>query len=117
MEFIARFHDAGTLLRLRSLLRSKGIPTYAPEVESRRLGEQWTLFVLLDAQADDARRLIRDPEHEPAMRVDADEIEARMEEFVKSPQQHAQFVKQITIVGAVVLAAFCVLAYVMSKVV
>ncbi|NUO77060.1 MAG: hypothetical protein HOQ32_13710 [Lysobacter sp.] len=66
MEFICRFHDADELQRVRGLLRSKGIPTFAPQVEPRRMGAQWTLFVYLNEQADDARRILRDPGHQPA---------------------------------------------------
>lgn len=105
MEFICRFHDADELQRVRGLLRSKGIPTFAPQVESRRMGEQWALFVYLNEQADDARRILRDPGHEPAHPVDAVEFEAALP---KTPDE-GLFAKQLTILGAVVVVAFVAL--------
>ena len=48
MEFICRFHDGDELKRVRHLLASKGIPTFAPLVERPRMGEQWVLFACIN---------------------------------------------------------------------
>ena len=79
MEFICRFHDGDELKRVRHLLASKGIPTFAPLVERPRMGEQWALFACINEQADDVRKLLRDPTHEPALSVDAQAFEAMLE--------------------------------------
>lgn len=78
MKYIARYYDGDTLLRARQLLRDKGIATHVVQEESRRLGEQWALFVCLNAQAEDALRLLRDPAHQPATRIDAAAFERHM---------------------------------------
>ncbi|MGN6153755.1 MAG: hypothetical protein ACTHOH_17380 [Lysobacteraceae bacterium] len=80
MRYLARFHDRNELARMRALLRSKGVPTWATTVESRRLGWQGTLHVCVDEQLDDALRLLRDPDHEPAHPVDAEAFERAMTE-------------------------------------
>lgn len=71
MKSIARYYDGDTLLRVRQLVRDKGIATHVVQEESRRLDEQRALFVRLNAQAEDALRLLRDPAHQSAIRVDA----------------------------------------------
>ena len=78
MEFICRFHDGDELRRVRELMSSKGIPTFAPRVEGKRMGEQWALFACINEQADDVRILLQDPGHEPAFRVNAEEFEAML---------------------------------------
>ncbi|QSX79403.1 hypothetical protein [Agrilutibacter solisilvae] len=79
MEFIARFHDPDELARVRHLLRSKGIPTYVRGIEGRSMGTQDALFACLNHQAEDARRVIHNPDFEPAHPVDAREVERAME--------------------------------------
>ena len=110
MEFICRFHDSDELHRVRSLLRSKGIPTFAPQVEGRRLGHQWALFVCLNEQAEDARRIIRDPGHKPALSVDAAAVERDLE-----PPDQGHIVKWATIAAVVVLVGFVGLVYAFSR--
>ena len=66
MRLLARFHDQEEFARVRALLREKGVPTWANTIESRRLGWQAVLHVCVDAQLDDALRLLRDPAHVPA---------------------------------------------------
>lgn len=78
MRLLARFHDPGELTRVRALLRQKGVPTWANTIEGRRLRWQAVLHVCLDAQLDDALRLLRDPAHVPAHPVDADAFERAM---------------------------------------
>ena len=80
MRHLARFHDRDELARVRALLRGKGVPTWATTVERRRLGWQGTLHVCLDEHLDDALRLLRDPDHEPAHPVDAEAFERAMAE-------------------------------------
>lgn len=104
MEFICRFHDGDELRRVRELLSSKGIPTFAPLVERPRMGEQWALFVCINEQADDARRLLRDPTHEPAVRVNAKEFEAMLEHHDTS-----LLTRGATFVAIAVLVAFSLL--------
>ena len=78
MQYLARFHDRDELARVHTLLRSKGVPTWAETVEGRRLGWQGTLHVCIDAQRDDALHLLRDPDHAPAHPVDAEAFEHAM---------------------------------------
>ena len=78
MEFICRFHDGDELRRVRDLLLAKGVPTFAPRVEGKRMGEQWALFACINEQADDVRRLLCDPTHEPANQDDAKAFEAML---------------------------------------
>jgi hypothetical protein len=106
MEFICRFHHSEELTRVRALLRSKGIPTFSPAVEPRRMGAQWALFVCLNEQAEDARRIIRDPSYVPSLAVNAEEFEATLE----TPDQ-GSLTKWVTITGLVVLAVFSGLVY------
>lgn len=113
MEFICRFHDGEALSEARERLRMKGIPSFAPEVEPRRMGSQWALFVYLPEQADDARQLLRDPDHEPALRVDATAFETAVEQAKADPSDKS-FVRWVTIVGAVVAAGFLALVYLRS---
>lgn len=113
MEFICRFHDGEALSEARERLRKKGIPSFAPEVEPRRMGSQWALFVYLPEQADDARQLLRDPDHEPALRVDATAFETAVEQAKVDPSDKS-FVRWVTIVGAVVAAGFLALVYLRS---
>lgn len=80
MEFIGRYHDGDELMRVRDLLHRKGIPTYASLVEGWRMGEQWALFVHINEQADDARRVLEDPRHEPANIVDMQAFEDALRE-------------------------------------
>ena len=75
MRLLARFHDQEEFARVRALLREKGVPTWANTIESRRLGWQAVLHVCVDAQLDDALRLLRDPAHVPAHPVDAEAFE------------------------------------------
>jgi hypothetical protein len=110
MEFICRFHDGTELARIRDLLRSKGIPTFEKSVESRRLGAQWALFVCLNDQAEDARRIIRDPTHEPSLSVDAEEFERALE----SPDQ-SLLIKWSTIMAVAVIVGFAGLVYVVLR--
>ncbi|MET7143948.1 hypothetical protein M3S04_19885 [Xanthomonas sp. PPL139] len=77
MKYIARYYDGDTLLRARQLLREKGIATHVVQEESRRLGEQWALFVCFNAQAEDALRVLHDPRHQPATRIDVAAFEQR----------------------------------------
>lgn len=114
MEFLCRFHDSDALSQARSRLREKGIPSFASEVESHRMGSQWALFVCLPEQAEDARRLLRDPNHEPAVRVDAAEFERAIEHAERAPSDET-FARWITIVGAVVAAGFLMLVYLRSQ--
>lgn len=113
MQFICRFHDKDALAEARSRLRGKGIPSFAPEVESRRMGSQWALFVCLPEQAEDARRLLRDPDHEPVYRVDAAAYEQAIES-AKSAPSDGTFARWITIAGAVVAVGFLALVYLRS---
>lgn len=78
MRHLARFHDRDELARVRALLRQKGVPTWAHTIEGRGLGWQAALQVCLDDQLDDALRLLRDPDHEPAHPVDAEAFEQAM---------------------------------------
>ena len=106
MEFICRFHDADELARVRQLLRSKGIPTHVMNAESRRLGEQWAMYACLGEQAEDARRVIRDPQHEPALQVNPVDFERAM-----ASGDDKLLVRWSTIILVAVARAFVVLAY------
>lgn len=112
MHYLARFHDRDELARMRALLRSKGVPTWATTVESRRLGWQGTLHVCVDEQLDDALQLLRDPDHEPAHPVDAEAFERAMAQGDGS----ALLVRMtsrllLALLGIVVIAAVAVLAW------
>lgn len=104
MEFIARLHDRDTLSELRHRLRCKGIPTHVVDMESRSMGWQAALFVCLPAQAEDARRLIKDPCHEPAMKVDAEAFERALD----SPDSRP-VAKWITLIAVAVVLWFVAL--------
>jgi hypothetical protein len=98
MRYIARFHDAQELARVRGLWRSKGIPTHQAQVEHRRIGEQWGLYVCIPEQVEDALRLIRDPDHEPALSVDAAAFEQALQ-----GQDQALLVRLATLTALVVV--------------
>ena len=111
MQFICRLHDQGELQRVRDLLRSKGIATYAPSVEPRRMGSQWALFVYLDAQAEDARRIIRDPRHEPDLVVDA----VRVERELANPEPSGALARWATVIALTVLVVVSGLTYLVRR--
>lgn len=75
MRYIARLYDQEELRRVRALLRSKGVPTYVTTVQSSRMGLEMALYVCIDAQAEDALKILRDPTHRPAAPVDAEAFE------------------------------------------
>ncbi|WP_449302126.1 hypothetical protein [Pseudoxanthomonas mexicana] len=110
MEFICRFHHFEELSRIRALLRSKGIPTFSPAVESHRMGAQWALFVCIKEQAEDARRIIRNPNHEPSLVVNAEEFEATLE-----TPDHRLIAKWATVTFLTVVALFAGLMYVFFR--
>jgi len=110
MEFICRFHHVEELSRVRALLRSKGIPTFSPAVESHRMGAQWALFVCINEQADDARRIIRDPSHEPSLAVNAEEFEAALE-----TADHRLIARWATVTLLAVAALFAGFIYVLFR--
>ena len=110
MEFIGRFHDVGKLAELRHLLRSKGIPTLQTQVEGSRMGKQWVLFVCINEQADDARRILHDSGHMPVVSVDA----ARFERALDNPDLRL-ITKWVTIVLGAVIAVFAALVYLGSR--
>lgn len=106
MEFIARLHDRATMAELRGRLRAKGIPTHESAMEGRVMGYQSALFVCLAEQAEDARRLIKDPGHEPAFRVDAEAFERALLE-----QDSRQVAKLVTVTGMIVVVAVAAVVY------
>ena len=110
MRYVARFHDAQELGRVRGLLRSKGIPTHQQQVESARMGEQWALYVCLPEQMEDALKLMRDPLYEPATQVDA----AEFEKAVLVPDQ-ALLVRLSTITALILLPLVLGIFYLMGK--
>jgi hypothetical protein len=112
MEFITRFHDADTLARVCQLLREKGIPTFQQKAEGRRMGHQWALFACLDEQAEDARRVIHDPRHEPELAVDAIAFEHAIAE---SGEGLGLVLKWSLIIGAAVIAGFAGVVYLLSR--
>ena len=79
MEYIARFSDQKELIRVRQLLRSKGIPTHAQTLEGRRLGWYAALYVCMPEHVDDALKIIRNHSHKPADPVDAEAFEKAIE--------------------------------------
>ena len=79
VEYIARFSDRQELMRVRQLLRSKGIPTHEQTLEGRRLGWYAALYVCMPEHVDDALRIIRNPSHLPTNPVDAEAFEKAME--------------------------------------
>lgn len=103
MEFIRRFHDPDDLDRLRERLRDKGIPTYVAQGGSRA-ARFWSLFACIDEQADDARRVLRDPAHEPAYKVDAKAFEATLQH-----QDTSLLARWATIVAIAVFLGFAAL--------
>ncbi|WP_396616835.1 hypothetical protein ACHZ97_04515 [Lysobacter soli] len=111
MEFICRFHDGDELHRVRELLSSKGIPTFAPRVEGRRMGAQWALFACINEQADDVRRLLHDPTHDPAFKVDAKAFERMLEH-----QDTSLLTRWATVVAIVVFALFALLMLAMVRI-
>jgi hypothetical protein len=78
VEYIARFSDQQELMRVRQLLRSKGIPTHEQTLEGSRLGWYAALYVCMPEHVDDALKIIRNPSHKPANPVDADAFEKAM---------------------------------------
>lgn len=79
VKYIARFSDRTELMRVRQLLRSKGIPTHEQTLEGRRLGWYAALYVCMPEHVDDALRIIRNPSHLPTNPVDAEAFEKAME--------------------------------------
>lgn len=74
MRVLTHVYDHDELDRLVSLMHEKGIPTYARDVISRG-NEHWVLFVCINSQAADARRILHDPDHEPAQSVNVGTFE------------------------------------------
>jgi hypothetical protein len=70
------------------------------------MGTQDALFVCLNHQAEDARRVIKDPGFEPANPVDAYEVERALES-----SDYRYISKWATIVLGVVVILFCGLVY------
>ena len=110
MRYVARFHDSQELSRVRGLLRSKGIPTHQQQVESARMGEQWALYVCLPEQTEDAVKLMRDPQYEPAAPVNA----SKFEKAVLVPDQ-ALLVRLSTITALILVPLVLGLIYLMVK--
>ncbi|RDY65986.1 hypothetical protein [Lysobacter soli] len=108
MEFIRRFHDSGDLADVRELLRSKGIPTHVAPGGGRS-PSFWALFCCINEQADDVRRLLHDPSHEPSLKVDAEAFEAMLEHTDTS-----LLTRYATVVATVVFVLFAFLVALLS---
>jgi len=61
--------------QVTTLLHSKGIPTFVESIKPFGGLSQWVVFACLNSQADDARRIIENPEHIPAHPVDVEEFD------------------------------------------
>ena len=110
MQYLARFHDGDELRRVRALLRSKGIPTHEQEVETRKMGEQWALYACLAEQAEDALLIMRNPKHEPAVRVAVEPFEKAL-----ANPDTGLLTRWITICALVVLPAVAAVFYVVWR--
>lgn len=65
------------------------------------MGKQWVLFVCINEQADDARRILHDSRHMPVVSVDA----AGFERALDNPDLRL-ITKWVTIVLVAVIAVF-----------
>ena len=63
MRYLRDVHDAEEVDRLVALLEDRGIAPYVQPIGLRRMLKRYKLFVMLDAQFEDAVALLRDPEH------------------------------------------------------
>lgn len=97
-------------MRVQALLRAKGIPTHVVQEESQRMGAQWAVFVCVNAQATDALQLLRDPNHMPAMSIDA----AALEQAARNPDLR-HLTRAATIVFCVGVPMLCLLIYVLWR--
>ena len=69
MKRLTNVYDRNELATVRSLLQSRGVPTY---VGFRRFTtEPFVLFVCIDSQFEDALALMQNPRHSVAHPVDA----------------------------------------------
>src|SRR5688572_1891089 len=69
MRLLARVHDESRLSEITSLMRAKGIPVFVRSAGPPRGLPKWIVFVCLNEQANDARQLLQNPEHEPKLSV------------------------------------------------
>lgn len=75
MRLLTRVYGLPELHRVTSLLHSKGIPTFVESAGLPRGAPQWVVFACLNSQANDALKLLVDPEHVPANPVDVKEFD------------------------------------------
>lgn len=81
MRFLLRTHDAAETSRIRSLLESNGILCHIQSDQRFVAGYRQAVFVCLDDQYDDARELLRNPEHRVANPLDASAYQKFSEGF------------------------------------
>ena len=110
MEYIARFSDPTELSRIRHLLRSKGIPTHEQTLEGRKMGWYAALYVCMPEHVEDALKIIRNPNHEPANPVDAEAFEKAI-----ADSNMALLVKLVTIWGLITFIVFSVVMYLLWR--
>ncbi len=75
MRVLTYVHDHAELSRIVGLMHEKGIPTFTRHAGTRRGPPRWLIFVCLNSQADDARRILHDPDHVAAAPVNVDTFE------------------------------------------
>ena len=75
MRVLIRVYSPVELDRITHLMRTKGIPTVAEAALFKGALRQWIVFVCLNSQLDDARKLLANPEHHPANPIDVDEFD------------------------------------------
>jgi hypothetical protein len=86
MKFLLKTKEKSELDRIRMLLESRGVLVHVDGENEHRLGGHampfigYRLHVVVDAQYEDALKLLEDEEHEVADPVDMDEFRAYQEE-------------------------------------
>lgn len=109
MRLLANLEDESEVVRVRELLRLKGIPTTTSLGGSGgapvRL-HNLSVFVCLNEHFEDAQILLSNEEHEVANPVDVEHYE-----LLASQQDHTQLLRSAVLVAAVVIVAFATAVY------
>ncbi|MCL1633243.1 hypothetical protein M2650_01080 [Luteimonas sp. SX5] len=75
MRILTCVHDHAELSRIVGLMHEKGIPTFTRDASPRRGPPHWIVFVCLNSQAEDAVRILKDPDLIAARPVNVDTFE------------------------------------------
>lgn len=75
MRLLTYIHDRGELNRVTSLMTGKGIATHVVYVGRAHGPTRWAVFICINAQIDDAVRLLEDERHVVASPIDVAEFD------------------------------------------